>query len=107
VPLTFNTGMEAANVKPISTRRIGDNPGAEERRDIRRRIRLLPLMRRDTPGVLDWPALAARLAEELDATSQRLAAARDLTDADAERIARASVVLRDYQTAAAAEKGLA
>lgn len=90
-------------MKPISTRRIGDNPGAEERRDIRRRIRLLPLMRRDIPGVLDWPALAGRLAAELAATSQRLAAARDLTDADAERIARASVVLRDFRTAAAAE----
>lgn len=92
-------------MKPISTRRSADNPTEAERRDIRRRIRLLPLMRRDVPGVLDWSALAARLAEELAATSQRLAAARDLTDADAEQVARATVVLRDFQTAAAAEKG--
>jgi hypothetical protein len=50
--------------------------------------------------------LAARLAEELAATSQRLAASRDLTDADAEQVARAAVVLREYQTAAAADEGL-
>lgn len=95
--LTFNTGMDAT-----MPRRIPDNPTAAERQKIAQRIRTLPLMRRDALGVLDWPGLAARLAEELAATSQRLAAARDLTDADAERIARAEIVLRDYQTAATA-----
>lgn len=103
-PLTFNTGMEAAIVKHNTARRSPDNPPPAERREIEHRIRLLPLMRRDAPGVLDWPALAARLAEELGGTSQRLAAARDLTDADAEQVARAALVLRDYRRAAAAER---
>ncbi len=80
-------------------RRIPDNPTAAERQKITQRIRTLPLMRRDAPGVLDWPALAGRLAEQLGAVVQRLAAGREMTDADAERIARAEVVLRDYRTA--------
>lgn len=86
-------------------RRIPDNPTAADRKEVARRIRLLPLMRRDAPGVLDWPTLAGRLAEELNATTSRLSAARGLTEADAERIARAEIVLRDFRTAAAAEKG--
>lgn len=86
-------------------RRIADNPPVAERREIEQRIRLLPLMRRDAPGVLDWPTLAGRLAEELGAMTSRVSAARGLTEADAERIARAEIVLRDFRTAAAAEKG--
>lgn len=92
-------------MKPASqTHRSRNDPPPEVRRDIERRIRLLPLMRRDQPGVLDWPALAARLAEELAAVAAGLAAGRDLTEADAERVARAEVVLRDYRKAATAEE---
>lgn len=90
---------------PISKRRSPDNPPEAERRSIERRIRLLPLMRRDAPGVLDWPTLAARLAEELGATIKRLAAGCDLTDADAERIERAETALRDFRRASAADGG--
>lgn len=86
-------------------RRIPDNPTAADRKEVAWRIRLLPLMRRDQPGVLDWPTLAQRLADELTAITARLSAARGLTDADAERIARAEIVLRDFQTAAAAGDG--
>lgn len=86
-------------------RRSPDDPPAGERRAIEGRIRLLRLMRRDRPGVLDWPTLAARLADELTAITARLSAARGLTDADAERIARAEIVLRDFQTAADAGDG--
>lgn len=84
-------------------RRIADNPPAAERQEIEQRIALLPLMRRDSPGVLDWPTLAGRLAEQLAAATQRLQAARGLTDADRERIARAQIVLRDYRTLAGAD----
>lgn len=83
--------------------RTPDEPTPAERLKIERHIRLLPLMRRDAPGLLDWPAIAARLAEELTTLAGRLAGAGDLTDADAERIDRASIVLRDYQLAVAAE----
>lgn len=87
-------------MKSISRRRSPDNPTAAERCQIERRIRLLPLMQRNVAGAIDWPTLAGRLAEELAAITQRLGAARGLTDADRERVARAEVVLRDYQMAA-------
>lgn len=63
----------------------------------------MPLMRRDAPGVFDWPAIAGRLAEELTATTRRLAATAPVSEQDGEQIARAEVVLLDYQRAAATE----
>lgn len=86
-------------------RRSVDNPTAGERREIQRRIELLPLMRRDAPGTLDWAALAGRLAEQLSETTRRLAASPALSEADAEQVTRAAVVLGDYQTASAADDG--
>lgn len=82
---------------------LRDNPTPAERRDIEHRIRLLPLMRRDAPGVVDWPGVAGRLADELAAMARRLDD-DDATDADRERIARAAVVIRDYREALAAEE---
>ena len=82
--------------------RTPDEPTPAERLKIERHIELLPLMRRDAPGLLDWPAIAARLAEQLDATTKRMPAG-SMTDADAEQIQRAHLVLRDYQRAVAAE----
>ena len=84
-------------------RRIRDEPPAAERAEIARSIGLLPLMRRDQPGVLDWPGIAGRLAEELAAMAARLSDDPRATAADLERIDRASVVLRDYQTARASD----
>ena len=84
---------------PHTPWRLRDNPPAAERRDIERRIRLLPLMQRDQPGVLDWPTLARRLADELSAMAARMADDPTATAADHERIERARAVVRDYQTA--------
>lgn len=86
-----------------SRRRSADSPTAAERRDIERRIQLMPLMRRDAPGVFDWPAIAGRLAEELTATTRRLAGAAQVSEQDGEQIARAEVVLLDYRRAVAAD----
>ena len=88
---------------PHTPWRLRDNPPAAERRAIERRIRLLPLMQRDQPGVLDWPTLARRLADELSAMADRMADDPRATDADRERLARARAVVRDYGTAARVE----
>jgi hypothetical protein len=95
--LHIDTGMDATR------RRIPDEPTAAERADIARRITLLPLMRRDRPGVLDWPGIAERLAEELAALSARLAGDPQASAADHERLDRAAVVLRDYRAVRAAD----
>jgi hypothetical protein len=79
--------------------RLRDNPPAAERAAIERRIKLLPLMQRDAPGVLDWPTLARRLADELAAMAARLADDPHATESDIERLERARAVVRDYQTA--------
>ena len=84
-------------------RRLRENPPPAERREISRRIRLAPLCRRDAPGVLDWPTLARRLADELSAMADRMADDPRATDADRERLARARAVVRDYGTAARVE----
>jgi hypothetical protein len=97
----LNTGTEADVGRPRKQRRSPDEPSDEERRAIEYRIRLLPLMRRDAPGVLDWAGMAGRLAAELRMLARRLGDDQGATDADRERIERAEVVLRDYQTAAA------
>jgi hypothetical protein len=80
-------------------RRIRDNPTAAERAAIQRRIKLLPLMQRDQPGVLDWPTLARRLADELSAMAARLADDPQATTADIERLERARAVVGDFKTA--------
>ena len=79
-------------------RRPADNPTAAERAQIDRDIRLLPLCRRDAPGVLDWPALAGRLAAELAELAARLEHDPTATEADRERVQRARAVVRDYET---------
>ena len=89
---------------PPTPHRLRENPPAAERRAIQRHIRLLPLMRRDRPGVLDWPTLARRLADELSAMADRMADDPRATDADRERLARARAVVRDYGTAARVER---
>lgn len=75
------------------------DPTAAERAEIRRRTRLTPLCRRDQPGVLDWPTLARRLADELAAMAARLADDPNATESDIERLERARAVVRDYRTA--------
>lgn len=80
-------------------RRPSDNPTAAERAEIARRVRLLPMCRRDAPGVLDWPALARRLAGELEELAARLADDPRATAADQERVERARAVVADYQLA--------
>jgi hypothetical protein len=85
-------------------RRSPNDPPPHERHDIERRIRRLPLMRHDAPGLLDWPRLAQRLAEELRIVAARLAGDPAATDADRERIERSRAVVRDYERAAAVEK---
>jgi hypothetical protein len=80
-------------------RRTADNPTAAERSAIERRIALLPLMQRDAPGLLDWPALARSLADELAAMAARLAGDPLATDGDRERLERARAVVADYRTA--------
>jgi hypothetical protein len=84
-------------------KRSPDEPPAAERADISRRIRLLPLCRRDQPGVIDWPRIAGRLAEELATISQRLADDPHASAGDHERVGRATTAIRDYQTARAAD----
>jgi len=84
-------------------RRHPDDPTAAERAQIARRTKLLPLCRRDMPGVLDWPSLASRLADELAELAARLADDPHATAADLERVERARAVVRDYQTAAQTE----
>jgi hypothetical protein len=79
--------------------RLRDNPPAAERAAIERRKRLVHLGYRDAPGVLDWPTLARRLADELSAMAARLADDPQATTADLERLERARAVVRDYQTA--------
>jgi hypothetical protein len=79
--------------------RIRDNPTAAERAAIQRRIKLLPLMQRDQPGVLDWPTLARRLADELSAMAARMADDPHASESDRERLERARAVVADYQTA--------
>jgi hypothetical protein len=56
-------------------------------------------MRRDAPGVFDWPAIANRLADELTAIVSRVADLPGRTAADEERIERAAAALRDFQAA--------
>jgi hypothetical protein len=84
---------------PPTPWRLRDNPPAAERRAIERRINLLPLMQRDQPGVLDWPTLARRLADELAAMAARLADDPRATESDRERLERARAVVADYRTA--------
>ena len=80
-------------------RRIRDNPTASERAAIEHRIALLPLMQRDQPGVLDWPTLARRLADELSALAARMADDPHATPADHERVQRARAVVADFKAA--------
>lgn len=86
-------------------RQLRDNPPAAERRAIERRIKLLPLMQRDCPGVLDWPTLARRLADELSAMAARMADDPRASESDRERLERALAVVADYRTASR-ENGL-
>lgn len=85
-------------------RAIPDNPSPADRRLVARRIRLLPLMRRDGSGEIDWPVIAGKLADELRIVAARLADDPAATDADRERVARSRAVVRDYDTAARAER---
>lgn len=89
-------------MKP-SRRELVENPPAAERRAIKRRIRLLPLMRREAPGEIDWPLLAGRMAVELSAMVARLDGDPVASEADQERAARGHLVLRDFRAAVAAE----
>ena len=73
-------------------------PTSAEVAEIKRRIRLTPLCRRDRPGELDWPTLARRLAEELSLLAARLADDPRATESDIERLERARAVVRDYRT---------
>ena len=84
---------------PHTPWRLRDEPSAAEREQIDRRKRLVHLGYRDAPGVLDWPTLARRLADELSAMAARMADDPTATAADHERIERARAVVRDYQTA--------
>ena len=79
-----------------------NEPTAAERASIDRRIGLLPIMRRDQPGVIDWPRIAARLAEALTATTARLSSDPTLTEGDLERIDRAGIALREFDAARSA-----
>lgn len=64
-------------------------------------IRFHRLTGDDGPTAIDWRQVAARMAGELDALSQRLAGAPGTTSADEERVARAGLVLREYRAACA------
>lgn len=72
---------------------------AAERGEIKKRISMQRLMCRGAPGLLDWPSLASRLADELAAIKARLHALPSLSPADLERLDRADGVLRDFKIA--------
>lgn len=80
-------------------RRPPENPTTDERAQIARDIAMLPLCRRDAPGVLDWPKLARRLAGELAELAARLEHDPAATEADRERVLRARAVVADFHTA--------
>ena len=79
--------------------RLRDEPSAAERAAIERRKRLVHLGYRDAPGVLDWPTLARRLADELSAMAARLADDPTATESDIERLQRARAVVADFKAA--------
>ena len=79
--------------------RLRDEPSAAEREQIDRRKRLVHLGYRDQPGVLDWPTLARRLADELSAMAARMADDPRASESDRERLERARAVVADFRTA--------
>ena len=81
-----------------------NEPPAEARAEIERNIAMARLWRRDSPGLLGWPMLAGRLAEELRDLAARLADHPEATAADLERCQRARVVMDDYAAASEAER---
>ena len=84
---------------PPTPWRLREEPSAAEREQIDRRKRLVHLGYRDAPGVLDWPMLARRLADELSAMAARMADDPRASESDRERLERARAVVADFRTA--------
>ena len=84
---------------PPTPWRLREEPSAAEREQIDRRKRLVHLGYRDAPGVLDWPTLARRLADELSAMAARMADDPRASESDRERLERARAVVADFRTA--------
>lgn len=72
---------------------------AQHARSILDEIRYHRLAGDDGPADLNWRHVAELLAGELDTLALRLAGAPGITDADEERVARATVALRQYRAA--------
>ncbi len=85
--------------RPTTPLRLRNEPSAAEREQIDRRKRLVHLGYRDAPGVLNWPSLARRLADELSAMAARLADDPTATESDIERLERARAVVADFKAA--------
>ena len=88
-------------MKPTPTpHRLRENPPAAERRRIARRIALMPFLRRDGSGGINWHVIASRLADELRGMAARLASDPQATPADQERVTRCRSAVHDYDVAA-------
>jgi hypothetical protein len=97
-------GIDQPGRTGASKRRNNQLPSKAEQEQLANRIHLQRLMRRDAPGVFDWPAIANRLADELTAIVARVADLPGRTAADDERIERAAAALRDFQAASMDEQ---
>ncbi len=72
---------------------------ADHKRSILDEIQFARLAGDSVSNRLDWRHVAEILHEQLDALAMRLAGAPGTTEADAERLARAAVALRQYRAA--------
>jgi len=72
---------------------------AEHERSILDEIRFHRLTGDEGAAPIEWRAVAAVLAEELDVLAMRLAGSPGISEADEERVARAACALRQYRSA--------